>query len=55
MDFFSGNGADKPKRNRPKPWYKTTVGLLLIATLGVAIATLILSILHLYYSPTLLR
>ena len=55
MHFFTGNGADKPKGNRPKPWYKTTIGLLLIATLTVAIATLILSILQIYYSHALHR
>ena len=50
MDFFAGNGADKPKQKKAKPWYRTGIGLLMLLTLLVATLALIFSVLQVYYS-----
>ena len=52
MDFFASNGADKPKPKKPKRWYHSSVGLLMILILLIAAITLILSIIQLYYRVT---
>jgi hypothetical protein len=55
MDLFASNGADKPKQNKPRPWYSTSAGLLMILILLVVTITLIFSIIQLYNSQTLPR